>query len=204
MSTFSIENDRVRGAQYIETQNQGGLLWSRRFIVMHYTAGPSVDRAIENFTDPTFRASAHFVVSRTGAVTQLVSLENIAWHAGRSFWRPEKGHGHIVGLRGMNRHSIGIEMVNAGKLKKVGGAIESWWGKPIPPKEVFFDDDNRPWHAYPSEQLHSVELLLRALWPLGFEELLGHSDVSPRRKVDPGPAFPMEHMRALLYGRSEC
>ena len=37
----------------------------------------------------------------------------------------------------------------------------------------------------------------------GLRDVLGHDDVSPGRKSDPGPAFPMESFRARVLGRHE-
>jgi N-acetylmuramoyl-L-alanine amidase len=31
---------------------------------------------------------------------------------------------------------------------------------------------------------------------------MGHDDISPGRKFDPGPAFPMESLRTRLFGRA--
>ena len=47
------------------------------------------------------RVSAHFFVRRTGEVTQFVSCDGRAWHAGVSAWR---------GRSGCNDFSIGIEI----------------------------------------------------------------------------------------------
>jgi len=46
--------------------------------------------------------SAHFVVDRKGEITQFVSCEGRAWHAGLSEWQ---------GRQGCNDFSIGIEMI---------------------------------------------------------------------------------------------
>ena len=47
------------------------------------------------------RVSAHLFVSRRGAVTQFVSFDRRAWHAGVSHWR---------GRTGCNDFSVGIEL----------------------------------------------------------------------------------------------
>ena len=47
------------------------------------------------------RVSAHFLVSRNGALAQFVSTEKRAWHAGASRWR---GRAHC------NDFSVGIEL----------------------------------------------------------------------------------------------
>ena len=58
---------------------------------------------------PNHASSAHLVISRTGEITQLVSFNLIAWHAGFSFWED---------FVSMNRYSIGIELDNDGVLKR--------------------------------------------------------------------------------------
>ena len=62
-------------------------------IVIHDTEGRFIGsvRALQN---PRVDGSAHFVVSRTGQVVQLVPVTDVAWHAGNGWW---------------NLHSIGIE-----------------------------------------------------------------------------------------------
>ena len=36
-----------------------------------------------------------------------------------------------------------------------------------------------------------------------FDDILGHEEISPKRKVDPGPAFPLDSMRSRILGRNE-
>ncbi|MDH5643197.1 MAG: SH3 domain-containing protein [Gemmatimonadota bacterium] len=33
--------------------------------------------------------------------------------------------------------------------------------------------------------------------------MVGHEDIAPDRKRDPGPAFPLEHVRGMVLGRAE-
>jgi hypothetical protein len=64
-----------------------------RLVVVHTIEG-SAGGAISWFRNPRARASANFVVSRDGAVTQMVPTWAVAWHAGNGY---------------VNAHSLGIE-----------------------------------------------------------------------------------------------
>jgi hypothetical protein len=52
-----------------------------QMIIIHDTEG-SYATAIQDFQDPTWAASAHYVVSDHGDITQMVREKDIAWHAG--------------------------------------------------------------------------------------------------------------------------
>ena len=56
--------------------------------------------------------------------------------------------------------------------------------------------------AYAPEQYAALARLVRALcatWPtLSAQRLVGHSDIAPGRKTDPGPSFDWGRLRALL------
>ncbi len=65
-----------------------------RYIVIHTTEG-SYNGTLSVFQDPTYAASAHYLVrSRDGHLAKLVSPDNLAWHAGNWYF---------------NMHSVGIE-----------------------------------------------------------------------------------------------
>jgi N-acetylmuramoyl-L-alanine amidase len=157
-------------------------------VILHYTASGDSESAITHLCDPAKEVSAHLVVSRSGEVTQLVPFNVIAWHAGKSVWNERKS---------LNQYSIGIEIENAGYLEKKSTWYESWFGGRYSESEVYVvdtekDESKKYWHRYTDNQIEVVtELchLLRDRYLI--KEILGHSDVSPGRKVDPGPAFPM-------------
>lgn len=109
------------------------------------------------------RVSAHYVVERDGAVFALVGEEHRAWHAGVASW---------AGAGNINQRSIGIEIVNGGH--DFPGA-----------------DGQLP--AYADAQIQAVRDLVGAIVARHYIppwRVLGHSDVAPGRKRDPGEHFP--------------
>jgi N-acetylmuramoyl-L-alanine amidase len=142
--------------------------------------------------------SAHLVIGRDGSITQLVAFDRVAWHAGISRW------GNLTGL---NQFSLGIELDNAGKLERQGGRWRAWFGQQYDDSEVLeavHKNGGGPagWHLYPPKQIEATlevgQLLVNHYHLL---DVLGHDDISPGRKVDPGPAFPMASFRSRLFGR---
>jgi N-acetylmuramoyl-L-alanine amidase len=124
-----INEDRkslIAGCYSEETPNKGGFL-EPRYLVLHFTAGRSAKQSIDWLCSPQAQASAHLVVGRDGAITQLAPFNVKTWHAGVSHWE---------GLSGLNSHSIGIEMDNAGRLTKVGTTYRAWFQAEYPKEEV--------------------------------------------------------------------
>jgi len=201
-NTFSVANHRLclDGAPVAFRQSpHGGARMKPLYLVIHYTAGLSVQSAVNWFLDPRAKASAHLVVGRQGAVTQLMAFDRTCWHAGTSAW---------AGLQGLNGHSIGIEIVNAGKLAKgPGGRWQTWTGEPVPDDQVMVarhrnEREEAGWHAYAPDQIAAVAEIGAALHAAyRFRDVLGHEDIAPRRKVDPGPAFPLKSVAARIMGR---
>ena len=164
-------------------------------IVIHYTAGSSLDSAINTFKDPGVKASAHVVVGEEGEITQLIPFNQIGWHAGKSSWLDRDG---------LNPYSIGIEIVNAGRLEKSGSTWRSWFGKTFTEDEVIqakHRNESKPdwWHVYSEKQITAVFQLCNELMKqYNIRYILGHEEISPGRKCDPGPAFPLDKLRERL------
>jgi N-acetylmuramoyl-L-alanine amidase len=187
------------------TPNKGGTLsdGQPKYIVMHFTANGSARSALDWLSNPQAKASAHLVIGPDGAVTQMVGMNEKAWHAGRSSWK---------GLNGLNGHSVGIEMVNWGGLKGTNGGWRSWTGVPVKDNRVIQAEhrnspgQRRGWEIYDAAQIDAAANAVAAIadaYGIGPRNVIGHDDISPFRKTDPGPAWDMESFRALVFGDAE-
>lgn len=188
----------------------GGALTDLRFIVMHYTAAGSGavsrDYMMKSPTEKGAKsgtkryASAHVVVDRDGTPWQIVPLNRKARHAGRSQWR---------GLESLNSYSIGIEIANYGWLDPQGDGSYKRSDTPrfaagdVTISSMPGGTEVKGWENYPAVQLDAVQHVTESLlakYP-SIIEVVGHQDISPGRKFDPGPAFPMQRFRNLVDGR---
>lgn len=140
-------------------------------VVLHYTAE---DNASSLQLLSQGEVSAHYLITSpdeksSPGVTlyQLVPESRVAWHAGVSGWR---GYTHL------NSISIGIELVNPGYERKGDSAMCT---------------------RYSPSQIQALENLLQALvkrYAITPVNIVGHSDVAPIRKQDPGPCFPWHQL----------
>ena len=136
-------------------------------LVLHYTGMATGEDALERMCDSKAEVSAHYMVWEDGRITQLVEEDKRAWHAGVASWQ---------GQQDLNSRSIGIEIVNGGHdFRAPDGSL--------PP--------------YPRPQIHALldlvhDILGRHAIPA--TRILGHSDIAPLRKQDPGEHFPWERL----------
>lgn len=165
-------------------------------IVIHYTAGASAISSTRYMANELTPVSAHIVIARDGKVYQLVDFNTQAWHAGKSAHQ---------GKINLNKFSVGIELDNAGKLYRREQKYHAWFGKQIPQEQVVKAKDPQTkcdayWHAYTPMQLDTLNVVCKLLletYP--FRRIVGHSEISLSGKIDPGPAFPMEDFKKLIY-----
>lgn len=202
---MKIKNHRLftnddKQAPYFLSPNTGGT-YQPQYLVVHYTAATSASSAISWFKSAVAQASAHLVIGRDGAVTQCAPFNVVTWHAGKSQWK---------GLNGLNKYSIGIELVNAGRLIKSGDrficAVDR---KVIDPEDVIWakhknESKEDYWQEYTAQQMEvASEITALLVKHYGLIDVLGHEDISPIRKSDPGPAFPMSSFRSRAMGRAD-
>jgi len=199
--TLRIEKHKLVGDQvsHQDTPNRGGVM-KPSYLVLHYTAGRSLETSVQTLCTRKAQgnASAHVVLGRDGRIVQLAPFNIVTWHAGVSQW---------AGLVGLNAHSIGVEMDNAGLLKRVGNQYQAWFGKVYPEDDVQLAAHRNggpisPWHAYSEAQIErAIELADLLVEHYGLQDVLGHEDIAPKRKIDPGPAFPLAAVKSRVLGR---
>jgi N-acetylmuramoyl-L-alanine amidase len=183
---------------FVRSPNVSGPLENIDFVIIHFTEGQSAQSAVNVFSRRSSKRSAHLVIGRDGSITQLVPFNITAWHTGPSSWKEKTG---------LAPFSLGIELDNAGPMVAKAGRWLSSFGKAYPADQVFRGPHKSggkftAWHAYPFVQLEAtIEAVTALVIAYGKLEILGHDDISPRRKWDPGPAFPMELVRAAVAFR---
>lgn len=137
-----------------------------QYIVVHYTSA-DLSRSLDILTRE--QVSSHYLIGESPAtIYQLVDEDRRAWHAGDSQWQ---------GRTWLNSSSIGIELVNQGYLEDEYG--------------------QRRWLPYKDEQIEALIVLLKDIMlrhGLKPGAVIGHSDIAPQRKVDPGPLFPWKRL----------
>jgi N-acetylmuramoyl-L-alanine amidase len=192
--------DDDKQVDYRPTPNKGGK-YVPQYLVMHYTAATSFGSSLNWFLNKNAQASAHLLIGRDGAITQFAPFNIVTWHAGKSHWE---------NLKNLNQYSIGIELVNAGRLLKSGdNYICPVDNKKIPADEVITarhknDSTESYWQQYTQKQLEvAMEVSATLVKFYNLKDLLGHEDIAPVRKSDPGPAFPMKSFRSKAMGRRD-
>ncbi len=136
------------------------------FLVLHYTVA-NFPASLRVLTQG--EVSVHYLVSdeTPPRIYRLVDESRRAWHSGPSGWQ---GH------RMLNASSIGIEIVNPGF-------------KEMPQGRVFA--------PFPKAQIDVLMPLIKdivARHQIRPDRIVGHSDVLPQHKQDPGPLFPWKRL----------
>ena len=153
-------------------------------LVLHYTAA-SLERTLAIFTGNKagVTVSAHYTVAEDGTVYQHVLEEDSAYHAGVSYWN---------GIPMINRHSIGIEQVNDGYKERTSQ-----------PEGIVIEGSDRQWYAFDPREIAATIALCQSLverYHIEPRNVVGHGDVAPKRKVDPGPLFPWKELAEYGVG----
>lgn len=83
------------------------------FLVLHHIEANSAEHAIEQLLH--HQVSAHFLIDESGKIFELVDENDVAYHAGVSFWK---------GFESLNKNSIGVEFINSSPFTKKFAAAQ--------------------------------------------------------------------------------
>ena len=152
--------------KYDTTYDAVGQSSRARFLVLHYTVA-NTPASIKILTQQ--QVSSHYLLTDEAQpkIYRLVDENRAAWHAGNSSWK---------NFTQLNNSSIGIEIVNAG-----------WKDTP----------QGRVYAPFSQTQIDALIPLVKDIVQrngIAPENILGHSDIAPLRKQDPGPQFPWQRL----------
>lgn len=205
-------------------------------IVWHWTGGvcrgPNAHRIladeIRTYEPAKDRAASwHVIIAKDGRMIQSVPLNLGSWHVGRpgrlggkpkmtnGAWDATLFEGRL--FANINRGSVGVELLNAGRLEKVGEKFYTspYWLHPDDPPEkrvpnpaLEIEAERSVWVAggfydeYPDAQVQAATRLMQAL-ALKYKILregaqYGHVMFDPKRKEDPGPLWLEQKLPAVL------
>ncbi|TLU65329.1 N-acetylmuramoyl-L-alanine amidase [Thalassotalea litorea] len=154
-----------------------------RFLVMHYTVS-DWQSSLTTLTKPPGGVSSHYLIPEPNdtsydegklEVYQLVDETQRAWHAGDSQWEDRYA---------VNDQSIGIELVNRADCKYQSDN----------PRLDFSNDYLCDYKEFSEAQIQLLIKLSKDILKRHPEitptRVIGHSDIQPKWKSDPGPRFP--------------
>lgn len=131
--------------------------YAKKCIVLHHTAGTSVEGAVNHWRNETARIGTAYLISKQGDIFKVFPDNVWAYHTGR---------GANADVR-----SIGIELVNEGPLKKFTNNFY-WWPNQFTQPYLGNPDKVHPsegwrgysfWAPYTEEQYQSLSHLLKYL-----------------------------------------
>lgn len=198
--SYSVKNNKLIGPNvtYVNTKKKSGKI-KPKFLVIHYTASDNYEGDVRTLSTSDRPASCQLVIAPDGRVTQIGALNDKMWHAGKSAWR---------GYSMLNSYSIGIEVTCPGPLT----GDKTWYGKKLVDGEPFpfinaahkNGGKVQNWAGFTDAQIDAVIDIGSALMKAyKLEEAVGHDDISPGRKIDPGPSCPDSVFHALNGNRIE-
>jgi len=158
------------------------------FLVLHFTSEHFAE-SMRLLTQPGDRpVSVHYVIPEPGDETyargslrvhRLVHEDRRARHAGMSYWH---------GTQSLNDSSIGIEIVNRSTCVNDDPDTDA----PTPEAQTC------TFLEFPDEQIELVIMLARDILDRNPDidpvNVIGHGDIAPGRRMDPGPRFPWKRL----------
>lgn len=210
---IQFKNHRAVGIAYENARWQGGAITPEAIIVHDTASWLTLGSAQEFLRSNSSRnkPSAHFCIEALDTrgtrpedvIVQMVAVNKRANHAGTSV---------LHGRDGCNFFTAGIEHVNYGLMTYAGrGQALTWFGHKVDIEENgLVEVQTRMhgkgwWMPYPTWQLEASVALMTGLMAQykTIRNIYPHWYVSPGRKIDTNPLFPLDAIRAKVLGRDD-
>lgn len=182
--------------EYLHDEDHRGL--RPKYAIIHYAVAGSAEGVAAGLRARDY-LSCHVTIGLDGKVIQQVPFNRVAYHAGKSSWKGETD---------LNNCTLGIELASWGPLLERGkGKLVNVYGRPYDGPAIrarhkggFAPKSWTHWAEYGRTALDICAHICE-LWRqhYGIVDVLGHDDISPGRKFDPGPAFPMTWLRGAIF-----
>lgn len=141
-----------------------------RYLILHYTVTDTPQSILLFTARGGAEVSVHYLLTDEASpvIYNIVDESRAAYQAGSDAgWKND---------RALNLTSVGIEIVNAGWAEGPHGKV---------------------WTPFPERQIDTLIPLVKDIMArhhIRPENVLGHSDVAPQRKQDPGVLFPWKRL----------
>lgn len=206
-----IEPLDLMKVSFVASPNKSKRKGAVKYIVLHHTGPGSFSGIVKWLCNPAAKASAHYVLSVTGQLKQLVNTKWESWHAGVA---------KINGQKLNNHCSIGIEICNIGLLDEIDGSYyytqgrqtKKYTGKVQPEYGLITYPSGAGlagyYVPYPEKQITKLVALCKALvekYPeITRENIITHYDIGfpEGRKNDPF-GIDIERIRDMVFQTKE-
>ena len=140
-----------------------------------------------------WHASPNFGPRRDGLVPTLIVLHYTAMHSAAAALERLCDPGAEVSAHYLIGNDGTLWQMVEEKMRAWHAGAGEWAGQAdINSRSIGIELDNRGDHPFAEPQMQSLEQLLASAlprWGIGPAGVIGHSDMAPGRKCDPGPRF---------------
>jgi N-acetylmuramoyl-L-alanine amidase len=159
-----------------------------KVFIIHHTAGWQNQKPIDFFKRFLRLGYCCYFMDESGQIFQQHHGNTGGHHAGKSNWNSKSNVSSFAG---------GIEIASGGKLEQRDGGFFSWFNKKVEKgnwrkgtheqgymSEGFYE-------CFTAAQEKSLKMFCNWLVNNGVEEIVGHDQISPGRKQDPGASLSL-------------
>lgn len=161
--------------------------WPRVYVI-HFTAGWNTRTGRDFMKSFLKRGLCTDFLDEKGQIFQQRDGNRGGYHAGKSSFQ---------GKSSVSRFAPGIEIACGGKLEERGGKLYTWFKKEVSKENARYVTReegyvHEGWYEkYTKEQEESLAKFLAWQMRQGVKYIVGHDDVAPNRKNDPGGSLSL-------------